>query len=172
MIGKRIAERMAEQGLSESELGRRAGVPQPTVHRIITGESSSPRQLNIEKIAKALGVSASWLWTGKKDLPFPNKPPTDELLTIPSKQTETVVSARIRRTRPSTTRLEVKVVSNSENSSTFTSLEPEKVLRNAIQEFLDTYVQDIYQEEPTLLEALKNYRIVELKLLLTNPSPE
>ncbi|MCK9799311.1 helix-turn-helix transcriptional regulator [Pseudomonas sp. MAFF 302030] len=45
---------MAEQGFSESELGRRAGVPQPTVHRIITGESLSPRQLNIEKIAKRL----------------------------------------------------------------------------------------------------------------------
>lgn len=72
MIGKRIAEKMNELQLSEGELGRRSGVPQPTIHRIITGESSSPRQQNVEKIAKALSVSSAWLWSGKADL-FPQK---------------------------------------------------------------------------------------------------
>ncbi|MGA5587143.1 LexA family protein [Pseudomonas siliginis] len=64
VIGKRIAQRMAELQLSEGELGRRSGVPQPTIHRIITGESLSPRQANVEKIAKSLSVTADWLWTG------------------------------------------------------------------------------------------------------------
>ncbi|MCF9017363.1 MULTISPECIES: helix-turn-helix domain-containing protein [Pseudomonas] len=64
MIGQRIAERMSELNLSEGELGRRSGVSQPTVHRIVTGESASPRHGNVEKIARALGVSAHWLWNG------------------------------------------------------------------------------------------------------------
>ena len=55
---------MASNGWSEGELARRAGVTQPTVHRIISGESKSPKRENIEKIAKALRVSSKWLWDG------------------------------------------------------------------------------------------------------------
>ncbi len=168
MIGKRIAERMVEQGFSESELGRRSGVPQPTVHRIITGESSSPRQGNIEKIAKALGVSPNWLWTGKRDLVFPSKQTADDLLPV----SQRAAKPERRKLRPSTAKLEVKVVKSPESSSTFTSLEPEKILRNAIQKFLEDYVGEIYQDEPMLIEALKTYRISELKLLLTHTPSE
>ncbi|MEJ5861656.1 LexA family protein [Pseudomonas farsensis] len=49
---------------SEGELGRKSGVPQPTIHRILTGVSASPRHNNVEKIAKALGVTSEWLWKG------------------------------------------------------------------------------------------------------------
>lgn len=55
---------MAELNLSEGELGRRSGVPQPTIHRIATNAVASPRQENVEKIAKALKVSSEWLWKG------------------------------------------------------------------------------------------------------------
>lgn len=64
MIGDRITQRMAELNLSEGELGRRSGVPQPTIHRIATNAVASPRQENVEKIAKALKVSSEWLWKG------------------------------------------------------------------------------------------------------------
>lgn len=64
MIGDRIAQRMAELNLSEGELGRRSGVPQPTIHRIATNAVASPRQDNVEKIARALKVSSNWLWKG------------------------------------------------------------------------------------------------------------
>ncbi|MDD2056305.1 helix-turn-helix domain-containing protein [Pseudomonas putida] len=64
MIGNRVAQRMHELGWSEGELGRKSGVPQPTIHRILTGASASPRQANVEKIAKALGVTTEWLWKG------------------------------------------------------------------------------------------------------------
>lgn len=64
MIGDRITQRMAELKLSEGELGRRSGVPQPTIHRIATNAVASPRQENVEKIAKALKVSTDWLWKG------------------------------------------------------------------------------------------------------------
>lgn len=65
MIGNRIAKRMHELGLSGGELARRSGVPQPTIHRILSGTSVSPRHENIEKIAKVLGVPAEWLWKGE-----------------------------------------------------------------------------------------------------------
>ncbi|MBA1322936.1 LexA family protein [Pseudomonas plecoglossicida] len=65
MIGSRIAKRMQELGLSGGELSRRSGVPQPTVHRILSGTSLSPRQENVEKIARVLGVTADWLWKGE-----------------------------------------------------------------------------------------------------------
>jgi SOS-response transcriptional repressor LexA len=64
VIGNRIAHRMQELGLSEGELGRRSGVPQPTIHRIVTNSVASPRHENVEKIAKALKVSSNWLWKG------------------------------------------------------------------------------------------------------------
>lgn len=63
-IGKRLAAKLEELGWSENELKRRTGVSQPTIHRIITGESQEPRQSNVEKLAKALGVSAHWLRHG------------------------------------------------------------------------------------------------------------
>lgn len=55
---------MASKGWSEGELSRRSGVTQPTIHRIIAGESKSPKRDNVERIAKALRVPAEWLWTG------------------------------------------------------------------------------------------------------------
>ncbi|MFL9674352.1 LexA family protein [Pseudomonas marginalis] len=64
VIGDRIARRMQEMNLSEGELGRRSGVPQPTIHRIVTNAVASPRHMNVEKIAKALKVSSNWLWKG------------------------------------------------------------------------------------------------------------
>lgn len=55
---------MNARGWSEGELARQAGVTQPTVHRIITGESKSPKRENIERIAKVLRVPSRWLWDG------------------------------------------------------------------------------------------------------------
>ena len=63
-IGQRLAAKLEELGWSEGELKRRSGVSQPTIHRIITGESQDPRQANVERIAKALGVTAHWLRHG------------------------------------------------------------------------------------------------------------
>ncbi len=50
-----IRKWMTARGWSEGELARRSGVPQPTIHRIITGESVSPRRDKIERIARAFG---------------------------------------------------------------------------------------------------------------------
>lgn len=61
---ERLRAKMIELGLNESQLGRRSGVPQPTINRILSGESSSPRRPTVEKIAKALRVSPDWLMFG------------------------------------------------------------------------------------------------------------
>ncbi|QLL11728.1 helix-turn-helix domain-containing protein [Pseudomonas chlororaphis] len=63
-IGDRILAEMASRDWSEGELSRRSGVTQPTIHRIVSGESENPRQANIEKIAKALRLPSDWLWRG------------------------------------------------------------------------------------------------------------
>ncbi|MFT8231348.1 LexA family protein [Pseudomonas guariconensis] len=70
VIGNRIAKRMHELGLSGGELSRRSGVPQPTIHRILTGTSVSPRHENVEKIARVLGVTTEWLWKGEGSPPI------------------------------------------------------------------------------------------------------
>ncbi|MDF5774073.1 LexA family protein [Pseudomonas syringae] len=63
-IGDRVFSEMNARGWSEGELARQAGVTQPTIHRIITGESKSPKRENIERIAKVLRVPSKWLWDG------------------------------------------------------------------------------------------------------------
>lgn len=64
-LGERVKELMEEKGWSEGELARRAGLRQPTVHRIITGESKDPRHGNLEKLAFTLGSTTEWLRRGK-----------------------------------------------------------------------------------------------------------
>lgn len=73
-IGDRISREMSSKGWSEGELSRRSGVTQPTIHRIITGESKSPKRDNVERIAKALRVPAEWLWVGGVRPDLANEP--------------------------------------------------------------------------------------------------
>ena len=63
-IATRLRNLMEAQGLGENELARRCKVPQPTIHRILSGASQSPRISNLEKIAAALGTSVSYLAHG------------------------------------------------------------------------------------------------------------
>lgn len=63
-VSDRLAQLLATKGWSEGELSRRSGVPQPTINRIISGESKSPRMDNIRKLAAALRVTPEWLLLG------------------------------------------------------------------------------------------------------------
>lgn len=63
-VATRLRAKMMELDLNESELGRRSGVPQPTINRILSGESSSPRKPTVEKIARVLRTSPTWLMFG------------------------------------------------------------------------------------------------------------
>ena len=62
---------LKEVGWTPTELARRSGVAQPTVKRILDGESKDPKRYNIEKIAKALLVSVESLFVdGYKYWPY------------------------------------------------------------------------------------------------------
>lgn len=66
-VGERLKQMLERLEWSENELARRSGVPQPTIHRILTGASKSPRSSNLEKIALAMGVSVTTLAYGDED---------------------------------------------------------------------------------------------------------
>jgi phage repressor protein C with HTH and peptisase S24 domain len=47
---------IARQGISENELSERTGVPQPTINRILRGESKDPRDRTVLPLAAFFGV--------------------------------------------------------------------------------------------------------------------
>lgn len=58
---KAMLDRMNELRWSTAQLGRKAGVPQPTAHRIIHGESKNPHMTNVLKLCQALRLDPSSL---------------------------------------------------------------------------------------------------------------
>lgn len=67
-IDSRIRSLMTRHGMSENELARRTGIPQPSINRILNGRSKSPRRANLIKIAEALGTTDEVL-LGRKEYP-------------------------------------------------------------------------------------------------------
>jgi SOS-response transcriptional repressor LexA len=63
-ISDRLRNLLTTKGWSEGELSRQSGVPQPTINRILSGESCSPRTANVTKLARALRVKPEWLLLG------------------------------------------------------------------------------------------------------------
>ena len=62
-LAERLATLMAEKGLSQAELARVIGVKQPSIFKILSGQTLNPK--NILEIATALGVNPHWLKTGE-----------------------------------------------------------------------------------------------------------
>ena len=56
-----LMDAMREKGWNAYDLAKKSGVPQPTIHRIISGESADPRTSTIRKLAKGLGLAESAL---------------------------------------------------------------------------------------------------------------
>jgi len=82
-IAGRLRAKMASLDMSESELSRRCGVPQPTINRILSGESSSPRKSTVEPLARALKVSPDWLLFGGDDSRSNGSPSETDYALIP-----------------------------------------------------------------------------------------
>ncbi len=70
---------MVHAGMSEAELSRRSKVKQPTIHRIITGESKDPRRSNVEAIAKVFGKTAQDAYDNDQT-PIQSEPGWEEML--------------------------------------------------------------------------------------------
>lgn len=68
----RLQEAMADLKISQTDVAVRSGVSAPTVSRYLSGERPNPRAAELAAIAKALGVTLSWLFEGVG----PKHPPT------------------------------------------------------------------------------------------------
>ncbi len=59
-FGKRLKKLMAERGeMSQYALSKQSGVPQPTIQRLLKGETKHPSSETLIKLAKALSVDLS-----------------------------------------------------------------------------------------------------------------
>lgn len=56
-IRENLKRLMELKRVSQYELARQTGVPQPTIHRILIGESVDPKTVTVEKLANYFGVS-------------------------------------------------------------------------------------------------------------------
>ncbi len=74
MLSERLLFAMRRAGLSQAELAPACGVKAPSVHSWLSGKSKYLRGHNLLAAAKALGVSQTWLATGKGSFhPFPHE---------------------------------------------------------------------------------------------------
>lgn len=62
-VSENLAYLLAKNGMNATLLAGRTGVPQPTIHRILTGESADPRTSTLAPLADYFGVSVAWLRT-------------------------------------------------------------------------------------------------------------
>jgi transcriptional regulator with XRE-family HTH domain len=74
MLSDRLQFAMRRAGLSQAELARACGVKAPSVHSWLSGKSKYLRGPNLLTAAKVLGVSQTWLATGKGSFnPLPHE---------------------------------------------------------------------------------------------------
>lgn len=157
-------------GLNQQQLAKAVGITASQISRYEHGRAH-PRVEVVHRIAKALNVPFETLVavnipegplghdTG--EIPFTVQS-LREKFSRPSDTTERAVVVRQNRS-PERTKLEIKVVDDGD-STTFKSLESGPVLTQAIQGFLRNYVYELYYDEPDLLEALRTYKVSEVKL--------
>lgn len=55
---------MAEKNITEAELARKTGIPQPTLHKILSGKTGDPRASTLKSLADFFGVTIDALLTG------------------------------------------------------------------------------------------------------------
>ena len=81
LLSQRLESLMQDKGLRAAELARRCGLTQPTVHRIVTGQSAHPHASSLAPLAEFFGVSVDQL-RGLEKLPKEKKPLTSQLIPI------------------------------------------------------------------------------------------
>lgn len=60
-VHERLAQLMKDHNISQNQLAAKTKVPQPTIQRILSGESRDPRHSTLEKIARFFKVNVSEL---------------------------------------------------------------------------------------------------------------
>ncbi len=69
-INEILRKLMSEMRITEAELARRTGTPQPTLHRILSGSTRSPRGESLSRLANFFSITISQLIG---DDPLPNE---------------------------------------------------------------------------------------------------
>lgn len=93
-ISSKLAAFMAEKRLSQYELARISGVNQPTIQRILSGETADPKIGTLVNIAAALSVSVADLVPGgsARSPPHDQGVPVIALASVPVVCADTIVS--------------------------------------------------------------------------------
>lgn len=73
-IRENLAALMAHRGISQNALAMATRVPQPTIQRIIRGESLDPKTSTVEKLARYFGVGVEELRGTKAGLEIKDGP--------------------------------------------------------------------------------------------------
>ena len=68
-VSDRIRAQMESQGLSYGELALRTGLTKSAVHRYATGQTDKVPMDALERLARALGVTPSYLTVWEEDAP-------------------------------------------------------------------------------------------------------
>lgn len=74
-LRRNLAYLMAKHGTNPTALAKATGVPQPTIHRILKGESDDPRTATVRPLADYFGVSVEFLRTANIEALDRCKPP-------------------------------------------------------------------------------------------------
>lgn len=77
IVAKNLDWLMGQRKTNPYELQRATGVPQPTIHRILTGESNDPRTKTLQPLADHFGVSIADL--RERDMTATSADPTEGL---------------------------------------------------------------------------------------------
>lgn len=74
---------MDERKLTEAELARRTNIPQPTLHKILSGKTGDPRASTLKSLADFFGVTIDMLLTGNATTATPVTASTTKTQSIP-----------------------------------------------------------------------------------------
>jgi transcriptional regulator with XRE-family HTH domain len=69
-LRENLKREMTRLGWNAYQLSDKSGVPQPTIHRLISGYNNDMRTVNVQKLARALGVTEAEL-RGLTDMQSP-----------------------------------------------------------------------------------------------------
>lgn len=74
-LRRNLAYLIAKHGINPTALAKATGVQQPTIHRILKGESDDPRTATVQPLADYFGVSVEFLRTADAESFDHGKPP-------------------------------------------------------------------------------------------------
>lgn len=74
-LRRNLAYLIAKHGINPTALAKATGVQQPTIHRILKGESDDPRTATVQPLADYFGVSVEFMRTADAQAFDHGKPP-------------------------------------------------------------------------------------------------